>query len=68
MIKRALFVLFFCFGGFLFYVPYWILFGTKGSRERKRLIKLQEEQLKLARQKAGGQYVTSSWAEQNPKP
>lgn len=46
VIKRLLFVVFFCLGGFLFYIPYWILFGTKGSRERRKLIKLQEQSLR----------------------
>ena len=33
-------------GGFLFYIPKWILMGTKGSRERKKILKQQEEILK----------------------
>lgn len=31
-------------GGFLFYIPKWILVGTKGSRDRKRLLKAVERQ------------------------
>lgn len=48
-IKRLVFVVFFVFGGFLFYVPKWLLFGTKGGRERKQLLKMQREQLDIAR-------------------
>jgi hypothetical protein len=40
---------FFVFGGFLFAIPKWILMGTKGSRERKRLLKQQTEILKRTR-------------------
>jgi hypothetical protein len=47
MIRRLLFAIFFAFGGFLFYVPKWVLMGTKGSRDRKKLIKLQKEQNRL---------------------
>ena len=43
MLRRLLFVIFFCLGGFLFYIPKWILMGTKGSRERKKILKQQEE-------------------------
>ena len=49
MIRRLLFVIFFLLGGFLFYVPKWILMGTKGSRDRKRMIRLQKKQLKATR-------------------
>jgi hypothetical protein len=49
MIGRFFFVIFFCLGGFLFYIPKWILMGTKGSRQRKKLLKLQEEQNQLLR-------------------
>lgn len=47
MISRLLFVVFFCLGGFLFYIPKWVLMGTKGSRDRKRLIKLTKKQNRL---------------------
>lgn len=43
MIGRLLFVIFFCLGGFLFYIPKWILMGTKGSRQRDRLLQAQLE-------------------------
>lgn len=46
MIRRLLFIVFFCLGGFLFYIPKWILMGTKGSRDRKKIIKQQKELLK----------------------
>lgn len=43
MIGRLFFVIFFCLGGFLFYIPKWILMGTKGSRQRDRLLQAQLE-------------------------
>jgi hypothetical protein len=33
------FFVFFCLGGFLFYIPKWILMGTKGERQRKATLK-----------------------------
>lgn len=50
MVRRLLFVVFFCLGGFLFYIPKWIVMGTKGSRDRKRMLKLQRELVKQGRQ------------------
>ena len=47
MLRRLLFVVFFCLGGFLFYMPKWILMGTKDSRDRKKIIKQQNKILKL---------------------
>lgn len=49
MIRRFFFVIFFALGGFFYYVPKWILIGTKASRERKKLIKLQKQQNELLR-------------------
>lgn len=46
MIGRVFFVVFFLLGGFLYYIPKWILFGTKGGRERKKILKQQKEILK----------------------
>ncbi len=46
MLRRLLFVVFFCLGGFLFYMPKWILMGTKVSRDRKKIIKQQNKILK----------------------
>jgi hypothetical protein len=46
VIRRLLFLVFFCCGGFLFYIPKWILMGTKGGRERKKIIKQQKEILR----------------------
>jgi hypothetical protein len=40
------FLVFFVLGGFLFYIPKWILMDTKGSREGKKILKQQEEILK----------------------
>lgn len=51
MIRRLLFLTFFWIGGVVFYVPKWILMGTKGSRDRKRLIKLTAEQNRLLRER-----------------
>lgn len=46
MIRRLFFLVFFCLGGFLFYVPKWVLMGTKGSRDRKKIIRQQDELLR----------------------
>lgn len=43
MIRRLLYSIFFVFGGFLFAIPKWILFGTRAGRERKRLAKDMRE-------------------------
>jgi hypothetical protein len=51
MIGRLFFVIFFCLGGFLFYIPKWILMGTKGSRQRSHLSDQLDAQFK-ATQKA----------------
>jgi hypothetical protein len=42
MLRRLVFLIFFCLGGFLFYIPKWILVGTKGSRDRKKILRQQE--------------------------
>ena len=47
MIRRLLFLVFFAIGGFVYYIPKWVLFGTKASRDRKRLIKLTKKQNRL---------------------
>lgn len=47
MIRRLLFAVFFLIGGFLFYIPKWILVGTKASRDRKKMIRLQKKQNRL---------------------
>ena len=49
MIRRLFFIVFFCLGGFLFYIPKWILLGTKGSRERKQILRQQKLLLKQRR-------------------
>ncbi len=54
MIRRLAFAIFFLLGGFLFYVPKWILLGTKASRDRKKLIKLQRRQNKLLARQLNG--------------
>jgi hypothetical protein len=46
MLGRLAFAIFFVCGGFLFYIPKWILMGTKGSRDRKKLAKQNAEILK----------------------
>lgn len=46
MIRRLAFVIFFCLGGFLFYIPKWILMGTNAGRERKKILRQQAELLK----------------------
>ena len=55
MIRRLFFIVFFLLGGFLFYIPKWILMGTKGSRERKKMLKLQKEQNELLRRSLASQ-------------
>ena len=53
VIRRLFFVVFFLCGGFVFYIPKWILMGTKGSRDRKRLIRLTERQNELLERRDG---------------
>jgi hypothetical protein len=38
-IRRLAFATFFCLGGFLYYVPKWILVGTKSERQRKKILR-----------------------------
>ena len=45
-LRRLMFAVFFVLGGFLFYIPKWILFGTHGGRQRKKIIRQQKELLK----------------------
>lgn len=54
MLKRAAFVVFFVCGGFLFLIPYWILFGTRASRERKALLREQRQTNRLLAARPGG--------------
>lgn len=49
MIGRLFYAVFFLLGGFLFAIPKWILLGTKGSRDRRKMIKLQKKQLEELR-------------------
>ena len=49
MIRRLFYAVFFVFGGFLFAIPKWILMGTKGSRQRKAILKTQKRLLKEQR-------------------
>lgn len=49
MIRRLFYAVFFVFGGFLFAIPKWLLMGTKGSRDRKRILKQQEQLLNQSR-------------------
>jgi hypothetical protein len=49
MIGRLFFLIFFCLGGFLFYIPKWILMGTKGSRQRKKILRQQDVLLRQRR-------------------
>ena len=43
-IRRLLFLAFFLLGGFLFYIPKWVLFGTRGERQRKKILRELERQ------------------------
>ena len=49
MLGRLLFLVFFCLGGFLFYIPKWLLMGTKGSRQRKKILRQQQQILEQQR-------------------
>jgi hypothetical protein len=49
MFRRLLYAIFFVFGGFLFAIPKWILMGTRGSRDRKKILRQQAELLKQQR-------------------
>lgn len=44
MLGRAFYAVFFVLGGFLFAIPKWILFGTRASRDRRKMVKLLEQQ------------------------
>lgn len=46
MIRRLFYTVFFIFGGFLFAIPKWLLMGTRGSRERKKLLRQQKKILR----------------------
>ncbi len=46
MIGRLTYLVFFVLGGFLFAIPKWLLFGTRGSRERRKILAQQNELLK----------------------
>lgn len=43
VIRRFFYAVFFLIGGFLFAIPKWIIMGTKASRQRKKMLKLQKE-------------------------
>lgn len=46
MIRRAFYAVFVVLGGFIFIPIKWLLMGTKGSRQRKKILKQQKELLK----------------------
>lgn len=46
MIRRFFYAIFFIFGGFLFAIPKWIIMGTRGGRDRKKIIRQQQEILR----------------------
>lgn len=52
MVRRFAYAVFFVFGGFLFAIPKWLIMGTRGSRERKKILRLQKQQLKESRRQA----------------
>jgi len=52
MFRRLAYAIFFVFGGFLFAIPKWILMGTRGSRQRKKILKQQRQILKNQRKAA----------------
>ena len=49
MVGRLIYAVLAVFFGLLFAVPKWILFGTRGSRQRQKLIRLEKKQLREAR-------------------
>jgi hypothetical protein len=51
-------MVFFICGGFLFYIPKWILMGTKGGRDRKAMLKAQRQNNQLLAQQ--NQILTQS--------
>lgn len=46
MIRRFLYFIFLCVGGIVFAIPKWILMGTRGSRDRKKMLKQQRKLVK----------------------
>ena len=46
MLGRLVYAVFFVLGGFLFAIPKWILTGTKGGRDRRKILKQQEKLLR----------------------
>lgn len=52
MFGRIAFAIFFVLGGFLFVIPYWLIFGTKGQRQRKALLREQRRTNALLGQQA----------------
>lgn len=51
MIRRLFYAVFFVLGGFFFAIPKWIILGTRGSRQRKKMIRLQKKQLRATRKR-----------------
>lgn len=51
MIRRLLYAIFFGLFGFVFAIPKWIVMGTRGSRQRKKMIRLQKQQLRETRKR-----------------
>lgn len=51
MIRRLLYLVFFAMFGWVFAIPKWILMGTRGSRQRKKMIRLQKQQLRETRKR-----------------
>jgi hypothetical protein len=60
MLGRILFAVFFVCGGFLFVIPYWLLVGTKGQRQRKALLREQRQTNHLLRQQTAAASLPSS--------
>ena len=46
LIGRLFYAVFFVLGGFLFAIPKWILMGTRGGRERRKIIRQQGDLLR----------------------
>lgn len=50
MIRRLFYVLFVVTLGWPFMVVKWVVLGTKGSRDRRKMIRLQKKQNRLLKQ------------------
>jgi hypothetical protein len=50
MISRTVFLIFTLLGGIFFLIPKWLIMGTRGSRERRKIAKGQTAMIKQQKQ------------------